>query len=166
MSRIPRTTARRAEDVFRLSQTYLYLRFNKLDAEHKFTAAAKPIKEWLTSNGKEDADGNRVYRFGKTMQGADGKVYSGVMLKRNQAPAQFDPEEVLEFIKKVDIERGELGHLSGRVITTVEVPDLDELYVLQQEGKITEAQLRSLMHDPAPTFALWPVEATVAAEED
>jgi hypothetical protein len=46
------------------------------------------------------------------------------------------------------------------------VPDLDELYVLQQEGKITEKQLRSLMHAPDPTYSLWPVEAGAVTEED
>lgn len=166
MSRIPRNNLRKMEDIFRLSQTYLFLRAAKLDAEHKFSAASKPVKLWLTANGKTDAEGNRVYQFEHAMQGADGKVYAGVMLKRGQGPAQFDSEEVLEFIRKLDIERGALGHLSERVIRTVEYPDLDELYVLQQEGKITEAQLRSLMHDPDPTYSLWPVEATPIEEDE
>jgi hypothetical protein len=159
MPRIPRTSsARRAEDIFRLAQTYLFLRFAKLDAEHKFSAAAKPIREWLTANGKTDAEGNRVLAFAKAMQGADGRAYGGVMLKRSQAPAQFDPEEVLAFAR----ERG----LAGRVVKTVEVPDLDELYVLQQEGRITERELRGLMHEPEPVYSLWPVEAAIGEADD
>lgn len=148
MPRIPRS---KVEDIFRLSQTYLYVRAGKLDGEKRFSAVSKPVKAWLAANGATDAEGNRVYKFPSIMQGADGKTYSGVMLKRSQGPAYFDPEEVIEFAKHCG--------LAHRVVKTVEVPDLDELYVLQQEGKITEKELRGLMHDPEPSFALWPVEA-------
>jgi hypothetical protein len=159
MPRIPRSS-RKVEDIFRLSQTYLYLRAAKLDAEHKFSAASKPVKAYLAANGATDAEGNRVYSFASLMQGVDGKIYSGVMLKRGQGPAQFDPEEVIAFAK------AESSFPTGRVVKTIEVPDVDELYVLQQEGLITEKQLRSLMHDPEPTYSLWPVEATAIAEEE
>jgi hypothetical protein len=158
MSRIPRNNLRKVEDIFRLSQTYLFLRAAKLDAEHRFTAASKPLKVWLTANGRSDAEGNRVYPFDHALQGADGKVYTGVMLKRGQGPAYFDPDEVLKFAHTDPV-------LAQRIVKTIEVPDLDELYVLQQEGKITESELRSLMHDPEPTYSLWPVEAA-ATEED
>jgi hypothetical protein len=160
MPRIPRSNLHKMEDIFRLSQTYLFLRAAKLDAEHKFTAASKPIKSWLTANGKTDADGNRVYKFDRVMQGADGKTYSGVMLKRGQGPAYFDPAEVIAFVKASS------AFSTSRVVKTVEVPDLDELYVLQQEGKITEEELRGLMHDPEPSYSLWPVEAAVTEEDE
>lgn len=159
MPRIPRSS-HRVEDIFRLSQTYLYIRAGKLDDEKRFSAAAKPVKAWLAANGAVDAEGNRVYKFPSLMQGADGKVYSGVMLKRGQGPAYFDPAEVIDFAK------GKSGYVTTRVVKTIEVPDLDELYVLEQEGKITEKELRSLMHDPDPTYSLWPVEAAAIAEED
>lgn len=174
MPRIPRSRpAPMADDLFRQAQKYLFDRTDKLLAEAKFKRSSKPIKEWLDErddngkfvNGVEDTEGNRVFKFSRLMQGVDGKTYSGVMLKRSQGENYFDPEEVLEFIRVVDVAKGANGHISERVIKTIEVPDLDELYVLQQEGTITEKQLRGLMHEPAPQYALWPIEAKAVLEE-
>lgn len=160
--RIPRHPI---EDIFKLSQKYLYLRTQKLEAERRFKSASDPVRKWLAAkdeddkwaNGEEDAEGNRVFYFDQSMVGADGRRYAGVMLRRAQGAATFDEREVLGFA----FERG----LRDRLVKTVEVADLDELYVLQQEGIITEAELRSLMHTPAPTYALWPLEATELTEE-
>lgn len=156
-----------ADDIFRQSQSYLFARTDKLLAEAKFKRSAKPVKEWLDEkddngrfvNGVEDTEGNRVFKFSRVLQGVDGKMYSGVMLKKGLGEAYFEPDEVLEFLRHKPMS------VQKRAIKTVVVPDLDELYVLQQEGKITETELRSLMHQPAPNYALWPIEAKAIAEE-
>jgi hypothetical protein len=156
-----------AEDIFRQSQRYLADRTEKLLAEAKFKKSAKPVKEWLDEkdgdgkfvHGVEDDDGNRVFKFARPMQGIDGKMYSGVMLKRSQGESYFDPDEVLEFLRHKPMS------VQKRAIKTITVPDLDELYVLQQESKISEVELRSLMHDPEPQYALWPVESKAIVEE-
>lgn len=158
-----------ADEIFRLSQRYLYLRAAKLAAEKSFSAAARPVKAWLAEtdeddkylHGEQDADGNRIFRFSQLIPG-DGKYYEGVMLRRTQGLPFFDPDEVLEFARRQPPSSG----VATRVIRTIEVPDLEELYVLQQEGVITEAELRSLMHTPDPTYALWPMEAAEMTEEE
>lgn len=155
-----------ADDLFRQSQKYIFDRTEKLLAEAKFKRSAKPVKEWLDEkdehgkfvNGTEDDDGNRVFKFSKVMQGMDGKLYSGVMLKRQDGTAYFDSDEVLAFADSDPA-------ITDRLIKMVPVPDIDELYVLQQEGKITEKQLRSLMHQPEPQYSLWPIEAAASLEE-
>ena len=156
-----------AEDIFRQSQRYLFDRTDKLLAEAKFKKSAKPVKEWLDEkdgdgnfvHGVEDIEGNRVFSFGRPIQGVDGKMYSGVMLKKSAGESYFDPDEVLEFLRHKPMS------VQKRAIKTIVVPDLDELYVLQQEGKLTEQELRGLMHDPKPQYALWPVESKAVAEE-
>lgn len=162
-----RRSARPVGEIFRLSQRYLYLREVKLDAEKQFSAAARPVRAWLNDtdddgaylHGETDADGNRICRFDQSVPGADGKMYAGVMLRRTQGLPTFDEEEVLEFARSDP-------KIAKRVIKTIEIPDLEQLYVLQQEGVITEAELRGLMHTPAPSYALWPVEASEITEEE
>lgn len=161
----PRTGS--AEEIFRLSQRYLHLRQLKLDAEKDFAAAARPVRAWLAEkddddrylHGDGDADGNRVYRSSQPIPGVDGKMYAGVMLRRTQGLPVFDEDEVMEFARRD-------RNVAERVIQTIEVPDLEQLYVLQQEGLISEDDLRGLMHTPAPSYALWPVEASALTEEE
>jgi hypothetical protein len=162
-----RVLKRPALDIFREAQRYLHLRTEKLAAERKFKAASDPVRKWLNAknaaggwlNGTEDDEGNRVLYFDRAVTSTDGKIYDGVMLRRAQAAATFDSDEVLAFARTLRTS------LQVRLIKTIEVPDLDELYVLQQKGEITEKQLRSLMHEPAPTYSLWPLEATEITEE-
>ena len=49
--------ARTIEDIFRLSQKYLYLRTEKLKAERDFKAASDPVRKWLSA---KDDDGTWV----------------------------------------------------------------------------------------------------------
>ena len=154
------------EEIFRLSQRYLMLRAAKLAAEKNFSEAARPLKAWLNDpeNGEEDANGNRIYRFGRSVpdgKAVDGKEYAGVMLRRTQGLPTFDEDEVLEFARNAGDEE-----IPRRLLKTIVVPDLEQLYVLQQEGLITEDELRALMHVPKPTYALWPVEAADLTEEE
>lgn len=149
----------RVNSMQRQAMTYLHLRANKLAAERAFNASARPLKKWLTENGEEDADGNLIFKFPFPISGEDGKDYAGVMLRRQQGPSTFDEDEVRAFA-----ERKGFGY-QARLIKLVEVVDLDELYVMQQEGKISEEELRGLMHAPDPTYALWPLEAAVQEEE-
>lgn len=164
------TTSRRHDDpaleIFRSAQMYLYLREQKLAAERAFADAAKPIKSWLIAkdddgklvNGEEDSEGNRIFRFSRPVDGNDGKTYDGVMMRRRQSPASFDPDEIMDFARK--------RHLADQLIETVEIPDLDALYDLHQEGIVTDAEMAELMHIPPPTYALWPMEVVEDTEED
>lgn len=158
---------RRVPDIFRHAQNYLFLRTGNLESNRKFDSAKKPVKDWLKKYGTEDADGNLVYTFPSVLTGTDGKDYSGVMLKKSVGPAYFLDDEVRKLLEsKPAGDTIEQSNLAKRVFRTVEVLDQDELYLLHQEGKITEDELRGLLHYPNPSYALWPVEAKEILEDE
>ena len=159
-----RVLKRRIEDIFRDAQTYLHTRAEASVHTKKFESAKAPLKKWLKENGIEDADGNLVYEFPRDISSIDEKVYAGVMLRKSVGQSFMVEDEVREFIKRH--KKAKVRDAYGRVFKYVEVLDQDELYVLQQEGAITEEELRSLLKDPAPQYALWPIEATEELEGD
>ena len=158
-----RVLKRRIEDIFRDAQTYLHTRAEASVHTKRFESAKAPLKKWLKENGTEDVDGNLVYEFPRDISSIDEKVYAGVMLRKSVGQSFMVDDEVRDFLSS----KG-LGHnkVYKRVFKTMEVLQSDELYVLQQEGLITEAELRGLLHDPAPQYALWPIEATEELEGD
>jgi hypothetical protein len=152
---------------FRDAQLYLWRR-----VEHQacgclknYTQASKKVKDWLGKkdedgkfiNGERDDKGNQVFWFPKEITAADGVEYSGVMLKAKPGEAYFDDAEVMDFARR----KG----LAERVIRTVQVIDEEELYVLYQEGEITETELRDLTHYAEPSYSLWPVKTAEALDE-
>jgi hypothetical protein len=153
---------RRVPDIFRHAQTYLHERVRNLEYTRSFESAKKPVKDWLKKYGTEDTAGNLVYQFPTVLAGADGKFYSGVMLKRSVGPAYFNDDEVMKLIDSLDADIC----WEERVWKTVRVLDQDQLYLMHQEGVITEDQLRGLLHYPNPTYALWPVEAKEIFEDE
>lgn len=146
-------------EMFRDAQDYIFQRSESLERNRRLDAAKKNVRGWLTENGTPDDDGNLVFTFPKEIQSADSKLYAGVMLRKTVGPAYFDEDEVYEFLEKNTA-------LRARVFKTVQVLDPDELYIMQQEGTITEEELRGLLHYPKPTYALWPVESATALEEE
>ena len=152
---------------FRDAQLYLWQRANHLSCGclRNYNAASKPVKDWLNAkdddgnfiHGQTDDAGNQVFWFPKPVLAADDTEYAGVMLKVRPGNAYFDEEEVMDFAKS----RG----LANRIIKTIEVIDEDELFVLYQEGKITEQEIRNLTHYPEPAYSLWPVKTTETLDE-
>lgn len=148
----------RVSQIFRDCQTYLFQRTDNLERNRRLEAAKKPVREFLKSYGTEDENGNLVYTFPHPVAMADGKNYAGVMLKAGPVTPYLDEHEVTRLLQGKD------PALVLRVYRTITVFDPDELYVLQQEGAISEEQLRGLLHYPEPSYSLWPVEATVPLE--
>jgi len=152
---------------FRDAQLYLWTRSEHLSCGclKKYNAAGKKVKDWLALrdesgrflHGETDDAGNQVFWFPKPITAADQVEYAGVMLKARPGSAFFDEEEVVEFARR----KG----LAERIIKTVEVVDEEQLYVLYQEGEITERELRELTHYPEPTYQLWPVRTQEILDE-
>ena len=161
------TRMKRVSDVFKDAQRYLHTRVASLEQNRTFEAAKKPVKQWLEANGTEDDDGNKTYTFPRNITAVDEKVYSGVMLRKAVGAATMDDKEVRELLLKVGVRKAKnQTALEQRVFRTVEVLDMDEVYVLQQEGLITEEELRGLLHYPKPSYSLWPVEAAEPLEDE
>ena len=159
----------RVPNIFRDAQTYIHQRVQSLDTNRYFESTKKPVKQWLETNGEEDDDGNKVYQFPSPIKAVDDKVYSGVMLRKSVGSAFMDEKEVMALIASHDSSQPPHltpGAIYDRVFKQVRVMDMDEVYVLQQEGIITEDELRSLLHYPKPSYSLWPVEATDPLEDE
>jgi hypothetical protein len=154
----------RVTDIFRDAQTYLHVRVKNSEVTNQFKLAKAPVKKWLEANGEEDDDGNLIYEFPREVVGGDEKVYSGVMLRKSVGQSFMVDDEVQAFIKKH--KSANVRDAYGRVFKYVEVLQPEELYVLQQEGHITERELRKLLHDPPAQYALWPIEAEEVLEGD
>lgn len=153
-------------DIFADSQYYIHKRVASLEANYGFDKSKKPVRDWLEKHGVEDEDGNLVYEFPRTVTAVDNKRYSGVMLKRNVGAAFMVEDEVRKLLD-ANGKRTSTGlRASERAFKLVEVLDEDEVYVLQQEGVITEEELRSLLHYPKPSYSLWPIENKDRPEED
>lgn len=154
------TRLARVTDIFRDAQTYLHIRTENSTVTNRFKLAKAPVKKWLEANGEEDVEGNLIYEFPREIIGGDDKVYSGVMLRKSVGQSFMVDGEVEALLLKKN------PTLLARVFKTVEVLQPEELYVLQQEGLITERELRKLLHDPPAQYALWPIEAEEVLEGD
>lgn len=152
---------RRVSDIFRDCQVYLMERTQKLTQESRFRKSGDPIKKYLKANGVEDpTTGNLQYFFPSPVTNGDGVTYEGVELRKTVGAGYFESDEVRDFIQKL---KG--GKYLRRVFKMVPQLDTNELRLLHQEGVVTEAQLRSLMHYPKPTYALWPIEVKDSLDE-
>ena len=148
----------RISEIFRDCQLYLQHRVVSSQAGKAFKDTSKRVREYLEKNGTPDDDGNLVYLFPGALVASDDKAYDGVMLRRLQGKVFFDTEEVMRFVDSKGISE-------RQVIVWHPAVDEDGLMYLYQDGKITEDELRGLMHYPEPTYALWPIEHKEELEE-
>ena len=132
----------------RLTHTYLYHR-NMLKAmKSKQDEAGKALKAYIDEHGEPDDRGSLVVEFEEPVT-IDGVEYSGMMQQR-RASEYLDTDKV----EKLAIEKD----LRDRMVQMEEVWDYAEIYVLYQEGLITEEEFDSLM-DVSETLALVPLKA-------
>lgn len=95
------------------------------------------LKKYINQEGEPDENGNIIWYFDKPLMSSDG-IHKGLMLQRRIS--EYTDEELgLELVK-------DLG-LDVRCITReyVEHLDLNEVYVCNQEGLITDNEIDSLI---------------------
>lgn len=163
------TVRRKVPDILKRAQEYLFARSASLERASRYDAAKKPVRQWLLDHGEKDEEGNLSYSFPGPITATDGKTYSGVMLKFKAADPYIDAEDAKEFILArwglVD-DLGKADEVYDRVFPKVETFDVDQLYLMVQEGEISEEDLRKLMTHPKGSYSLWPVEATEPMEDE
>lgn len=138
-------------------------------------------KEWLKTyigDGKhdgmgiQDEKGNLNVYFDAPVPGPGNTTYYGMQQRVSPGAEFMNTDEVKQFMGRLasfDGARAEYDkELYNRVVytKTIEVVDTEELYVLQQEGKITAKQLRSLIRHEDPTYQLWPITEPPVEDDD
>jgi hypothetical protein len=151
-TKVKRTSVR-ISDFARYAQSYLFNRYQASVASKPQEAAKKWLKPWLLEHGTVTSEGH-TRRLFPTPMVIGSTTYYGLELRKVKPEQYFETEEVRELVRTLRPADAK------RVIysVTVEKIDTDELYVLQAEGKISEAQLRELIHEKEQTPQLWPVE--------
>lgn len=102
------------------------------------------IKDYVLANGEKEGK-DVVLLFDEPLTIGD-VTYRGFKAQASTPHPYMEEDEVLELVRA----KG----LADRVIKTIEVVDFDQLYVLNQEGAITDAELDGLMHQDEPTYSL------------
>lgn len=127
----------------------------------KVTAAkdklSKKLRAWVERAGQvalnddgTEVTGNIVALLPEPVQ-IGGRVWAGAEL-RKQPQVTFDEDAALALADARGIGRDQVGH-------TEYVTDQEAFYVLQQQGKITEAELDALLVEGDPRYSLWPLES-------
>jgi len=127
---------------------YLSLTGEAKAATERATVLKKDMMDSLHTDGEADEKGHR-YLYFKDPINVGGKKYAGV--KRERRVSTLFDEDTAE---QILTQRGLLEQCQ-RVVTTT-VLDQDEIYVLNQEGKISDAELDSMFSENE-SFAFKPV---------
>jgi hypothetical protein len=146
----------RLPDIAHTIQSYL---FNRDEAKGFVAAKEKAggqIRDYIRENGAVEKDaaghevsGNIVYLLPEPVQ-IGSKDYAGMEL-RKKTDVTFDEDAALALA----VDKG----LMGIVTHTEVVVDQEAFYILQQQGRLTEAELDELLVEGEPTYSLWAVEA-------
>jgi predicted PilT family ATPase len=123
---------------------------------------SKGIRSYVREHGTvqlnddgEEITGNIEYRVPKPID-VGGKLYYGMEL-RKQTSIQFDYTEARRLAEELGWDEEDYGHNEFII-------DQDAFLVKNQQGKLTDDQLDSLLVETDPTYSLWPIEKE--ADED
>jgi hypothetical protein len=127
--------------------SYLFHRalLKKLEDDQK--RARERLMEYIAGHGLQDDRGSLVIEFDDPIT-IEGVTYTGIMNQR-RASEYLDTDKVEKLAVNKD--------LRERMVHMEEVWDYDEIYVLYQEGLITEEEFDWLM-DVTEQWALVPLK--------
>lgn len=117
-------------------------------ATERATGLKKEMMDALHTSGEEDDKGHK-YLYFKNPIAIGGKKFSG--LKRERRVSRLFDEDAAETLLEG---KGLLERVQKEVVTTV--LDQDEVYVLNQEGLLTDEEVDSLFAE-SESFAFKPV---------
>lgn len=147
-------TVRRIPEALRRAQLYLLYRDQEAAAKReKDKATAVPgdkkanwLKDYVLEHGEPNGkDIEWVFDDPLTIGDA---TYRGFKAQASEPSPELDEDAATELL--------ETKELLGRVKKTIEVEvwDWDEIYVLNQQGLITDEELDKLLVTPDPSFSL------------
>jgi hypothetical protein len=139
----------------RAAHQYLFQRdIENKAAKAKAQAVAVPgekggnlLKDYVAANGEETAEGHLEWYFDEPVTIGD-ETYKGLRNQRKPGEPLLDEERAEELLTKLGLRDEVIKEV------TVEVADWQQLYVLNQEGKLTDEQLDSLFDEPEPSYSL------------
>jgi hypothetical protein len=148
-TQIKRNTQQAVESVF---AEHITLKRQGSVLNTRAEALKKKLKEWFTSTASDDVyeneNGSKFYDFPETI--SDGKeTYKGMELRRSVG-TKFNEEAATKILQRKGVYNEAL----------TPVLDQDKIYVLLQEGKITEKEIDK-MFEETESFAFWPLKGEV-----
>ena len=131
----------------RLAHQFLFARDEQAKAEKSRGKFSKQLKDFIAEEGEETADGHLEVLFPEPLT-IGGVTYLGLRNQRTNPQPLLDTERAEALLEK-------LG-LTDKVAEEVTVVqwNWDELYVLNQQGLISDADLDSLFDEPEPRWSL------------
>lgn len=136
----------RVTEFIKNAQLYLFWRGEAENAVGRKNAARDFLKDYIGENGEPDENGTRRIYFEQAINGK----YAGLELRKVQPQDRINTDAAKDFVK----ERG----LENEVVSMVPIYDWDQLLVLNQQGKISDAELDALFITPDPTYSLYTIE--------
>jgi hypothetical protein len=148
-TQIKRNTQQAVESVF---AEHITLKRQGSVLNTRAEALKKKLKDWFTSTASDDVyeneNGSKFYDFPETI--SDGKeTYKGMELRRSVG-TKFNEEAATKILQRKGVYNEAL----------TPVLDQDKIYVLLQEGKITEKDIDK-MFEETESFAFWPLKGEV-----
>lgn len=135
--------------MLRKAHQYLSFRAQAANLDKVKDPLGKELKAHIAQSGELDANGNVDLLFPEPLT-IDGETFLGLRNQKIQPAPLVDEEKVDELLATLPPE------IRERVVreVTITVRDDDELYVLNQEGLITDDQLDGVMFTPEPRYSL------------
>lgn len=110
------------------------------------------LKAWLPDNWtSQNENGSLFWDAPETITDLKGVSYSGMELRKAQPEPLFNEEKAEKILRR----KGVLDEALSSYV------DQDKVYLLVQEGKITEADLDKMLDPQDPTWSFWPVTGEV-----
>lgn len=147
---------KRPSDFISWVHEYLYHRSVEASEKKAKALSGTAIRKYVKENGEVrlDDDGNEVngnieYRVPEPINVA-GKKYYGMEL-RKQSSIVFDFEAAIKLAQDKGWDEDDYGHYEFIV-------DQDAFLVKNQQGKLSDDDLDSLLVETEPTYNLYPIE--------
>lgn len=143
---VSRTVRGSLSAVMRTAHQYLYYRDEEAKAK-KAKPDSKGLREYIAENGELTPEGHIDFVFPEPVVIGEA-TYKGLRNQKTPGKNYIDEEKAQALAAKVKATN------RLRTVVEVEVWDYDELYVLNQEGLVTDDQLDAVMETGDDSWSL------------
>lgn len=140
---------RTSASITRKAKQFIFLRNEEKVIKSRKEQERDAIKQWMQNNAETDHDGHQYFYLPETVS-VGGESFN--KLKNERKVSRYISEEKL-------IELAEEKGVRDRIVKVIEIEvvDQDEVYVLNQEGIISDDELDGVYEENV-TFALVPIK--------